>query len=206
MAIITRLVSGKRNPNRVNVYLDSEFAFALSIDEVVKQGLKKGVELSESKIKSLKDGDTEEKIYFKLLNFLSFRPHSIKEVRDRLYKYDVKDPAQQNLLIERLTAKGYLDDLAFAHWFVDSRNTHRPRSAIQLKAELSRAGVSKDIIQTVIASFADEKDLVLTLLHKKLGNPRSLTIPEKQQIYAFLARRGFPWDIIKEVVKTWESE
>lgn len=206
MPVITRLVQGKKNPNRVNLYLDDEFAFALSIDEVGKKSLKKGLELSPSEIEDLKKADSDEYIYGKILNFLSFRPRTVKEVRDRLWKYEVKDEDSQNLVIDKLKSKGYLDDIAFARWFIESRNTHRPRSISMLKMELSQKGVPKDIISDLVATMGDEKATILHLLDKKLGNHRILGKPELVKIQSYLVRQGFAWDKVSEVVKSWQSE
>lgn len=206
MPVITRLVQGKKNPNRVNLYLDDVFAFALSIDEVAKNSLKKGLELSDDQIAHLKDTDETEYVYAKLLNFLSYRPRTIKEVRDRLYKYEVREIDKQNTLIDKLKSKGYLDDLAFARWFVESRNAHRPRSKRYLSAELSAKGISKDIIQAVSGTISDESATIHHLLDKKLGLRRKLEEKERQKIAGYLSRQGFSWEAIKEVVKTWESE
>ena len=49
---ITALKVQKRNKNRVNVYLDNEFAFGLS--RIVAGWLKTGQELSEEKILEIK--------------------------------------------------------------------------------------------------------------------------------------------------------
>jgi regulatory protein len=136
MPIITRIVQGKKNPNRVNLYLDGSYAFALSIDEVGKHSLKKGLELTDHQIENLKENDQTDYVYAKILNFLSFRPRTVKEVRDRLRKYEVVDKTKQDLLIDRLTSSGYVDDVAFARWFIESRNTHRPRSRMMLAQEL----------------------------------------------------------------------
>jgi regulatory protein len=206
MPIITRLVAGKRNQSRVNLYVDGHFAFALSIDEVVKQGLKKGLEISEEKLAELKKSDEADHVYNKLLNFLSYRPRSTKEVRDRLYQYEVRDVTQQNSFIQRLQSKGYLDDLAFARWFIDSRNTHRPRSPRKIEQELMAKGVSREVIKEVVSMVADPEATIRQLLGKKLGNPRVLTLPERQKVSAYLTRQGFPWDKVREVVKSWESE
>lgn len=206
MPVITRLVQGKKNPNRVNLYLDDEFAFALSIDEVGKKSLKKGLELSPSEIEDLKKADSDEYIYGKILNFLSFRPRTVKEVRDRLWKYEVKDEDSQNLVIDKLKSKGYLDDIAFARWFIESRNTHRPRSISMLKMELSQKGVPKDIISDLVATMGDEKATILHLIDKKLGNHRILGKPELAKIQSYLVRQGFAWDKVSEVVKSWQSE
>lgn len=206
MPLLTRLVQGKKNPNRVNLYLDGIFAFALSLDEVAKQGLKQGLELTIAKIDQLKQIDEDEYIFAKILNFLSYRPRTIKEVRDRLWKYAVKDQFTQNKFIDRLISHGYLDDLAFARWFIESRNLHRPRSIRMLKQELKTKGVPEEIISSVVASISDETETITKLLSKKFGLPRRLNQVERQKIYAYLSRQGFPWEKIREVVKNWESE
>lgn len=206
MSVITRLVQGKKNPNRVNLYLDAQFSFALSIDEVAKHGLKKGLVLTDAQIESLKDNDESEHVYAKILNFLSYRPRSVKEVRDRLYQYEVKELEAQNLLIEKLKHKGYLDDLSFAKWFVESRNTHKLRSPAMIRQELSAKGVSKEVMQEAMGEVQDEKETIKRLLSKKLGDARPLAHEERQKMYLYLTRHGFPWDKSKEVVKNWESE
>ncbi|EKD47769.1 MAG: hypothetical protein ACD_65C00295G0002 [uncultured bacterium] len=190
MPQITRLVAGKKNPSRVNIYVDGLFTLALSLDEVVKQGLSKGVELSPERIQSLKAFDDAEKVYAKVLNFLSFRPRSIKEVRDRLREYQVKDPDQQDSLINRLIDKGYLDDLAFARWFVNSRNSFRPRSALQLSAELAQKGISRDLIKMVITPEIDHSAL-RKLIHKKSA------LYDRPHLVAYLARHGFSYSKIR---------
>ncbi len=206
MSVITRLVQGKKNPNRVNVYLDTQFAFTLSLDEVVNHHLKIGKELTEAEIEALVKKDGEAKVYAKLLNFISFRPRSVKEVRDRLYQYDVRDKAAQDGLIERLVDKGHLDDLAFAHWFIESRNTHKLRAPRMILQELAAKGISREILEQVQGEVNDENETLRALLTKKLGDPRPLESSERQQISLYLSRQGFAWDKIREVVKSWESE
>ena len=190
MPTITRLVAGKRNPNRVNIYLDGHFALAISIDEVGKRGLAKGQSLSEAAVTELKESDQQVKLYGKILNFISYRPRSVQEVRDRLKKYDLTDPSSQNKLITRLQTQGYLDDLAFAHWFLESRAHNRPRSARHLAAELRAHGVGSDIITEVLKSV-DESSALDALIRKYA---HSL---DRQHLLAYLARRGFSYGYIQ---------
>ena len=109
MSIITRFLQGKKSQQSQS-YLDGVHlrAFHRRSSQTKPQ---KGLELTSEQIDSLKQADTFEYTYAKLLNFLSYRPRTVKEVRDRLYKYKVKDKVKQDLLIERLQSKGYLDDL-----------------------------------------------------------------------------------------------
>jgi len=204
MSTITRLVQGKKNPSRVNLYLDGVFSFALSIDEVARQNLKKGLELSDEQISSLITTDQNDKIYAKIINFLSYRPRTVSEVRARLKQYQAQDI---DGILGRLREHNYLDDLAFAKWFIESRNAHKLHSPRMLVQELKIKGVSDDVVSEVMGEIADVTQTISRLLIKKLGDTkRVLTAPERQKIYSYLSRQGFSWDDIKKVVKNWESE
>jgi regulatory protein len=76
---ITAIEPQQKNPQRVNVYLDGEFAFGLA--SIVAVWLKPGQELSEEKAAQLKADDEREVAYQKALHFISYRPRSSAEVR-----------------------------------------------------------------------------------------------------------------------------
>lgn len=190
MSTITRLQAGKKNPGRINLYLDGEFAFALTLDEVVKNGLKKGLNLTQDQVEALKKNDDLNWVYAKILNFISFRPRTTVEVKKRAKTYGINDPVVLDKLVHKLKSQGYLDDLAFARWFVDSRRTHRPRSARHLSAELLAKGVDKEVARVALASL-DEKDSLQALIAKKSQLSR-------ESLIAFLLRRGFGYSLIKQ--------
>jgi regulatory protein len=66
--------SAKNDPERVNVYLDDEFAFGLSAMLVLARNLSPGQELSQHDIESLQGDEVVERSYSAALNFLSYRP------------------------------------------------------------------------------------------------------------------------------------
>lgn len=199
MPVITRLVAGKRDPSRVNLYLEGKFAFALSVDEVLGRSLKVGQELTEQLIQSLKNLSVEEKIYAKILNYLSYRPRSQSEVEQRLRRYLLGHDNQAAVIaqiIARLTKNGYLDDLAFATWFVESRNTNRPRSRVHLTAELMGKGVSRELIQQVLLAHTDDEEVIRQLIAKKRGM-------DEDKLKNYLLRRGFSYQLILRVLATF---
>jgi len=206
MPKITRLVQGKKNPSRVNLYLDDEFAFALSIDEVAKNGLKKDLELTNTQIAKLKSNDAVSLVYAKIINFLSYRPRSVKEVKDRLTKYKIIGDSAQDVYLSQLKRNGYLDDTAFAKWYINSRNTHKHRSKRMLMYELSRKGVPKAVLDSLLTFMNDDVSTIASIITKKFGAPRQLDIPEKHKIQTFLVRQGFAWEQVSSVVKSWQSE
>lgn len=189
MPQITRLVAGKKNPNRVNLYIDGKFALALSLDEVVKNGLKKGLELTADQLELLKKNDDLNWAYAKILNYLSYRPHSEFEVRARLKKYDVTEVASIDWIINKLKDHNYLSDLDFAKWFVESRTVNRPRSRSHLSAELHAKGIDSSVISQALVGL-DETGPLETLIKKK-------STLSRDKLLAFLLRRGFKYALVQ---------
>ena len=81
---ITALKRQKRNPNRVNIYLDGKFAFGLS--RIVAGWLEVGQELDDEKISSLQVEDELEVAYQRALKFISHRIRTENEIRRNLNK------------------------------------------------------------------------------------------------------------------------
>mgnify|MGYP000952684904 FL=1 len=68
---ITALTAQKKNPQRINVFLDGEFAFGLQ--RIVAAWLIVGQTLSEEKINQLRSDDQSEIAYQKAINLLSYQ-------------------------------------------------------------------------------------------------------------------------------------
>jgi len=108
---ITALKVQKRNPRRVNVFLDGRYAFGLAAIEAAR--LRLGQVLSDENIKGLKERDSFEKAHDRALRFLSYRPRSEAEVR-RYLQGKAVSPAIEEEVLERLTGEKLRDDLTFA--------------------------------------------------------------------------------------------
>lgn len=139
----------------------------------------------------------------RIIRFIGVRPRSTHEVITRLARYGVVDPAP---IITQLNSLGFLDDISFAQWLVQSR-IHSLRSPRAIRAELSRHHLSPAIISDSLAPFLQmTPSQILSLLRKKFGPPHRLSISEKARIIRYLTNRGFPWLNVSQVVKSYESE
>jgi len=201
---ITAIEPQQKNPQRVNIYLDGEFAFGLSA--VVAAWLRVGQELGEEKIASLKTQDEGEVTYQKALHFLSYRPRSSAEVRQNLSKRGISDSFIEETL-ERLQSTGLVDDVVFARAWVENRNTFRPRGKPALRMELRRKGLSDEIVQSVLDTQVDEAALALSTARKYARRLSGLQWPEfRQKLSGFLARRGFSYTTLALVVsEVWKE-
>lgn len=197
MKKITALKIQKRNPNRVNVYLDGEFAFGLA--RITAAWLKVGDELSTEKIDRLQAEDGVEIALQRALNFLSYRPRSAREVTDNLRKHETPDAAIEQVLT-RLEKNGMVDDHRFARLWLENRSEFRPRGAYALRAELRQKGVADKIIDQVLTDL-DESSLALEAGRKKAPKIKTRDETEfRRKLYGFLSRRGFGFETISEVV------
>ncbi len=195
---ITALRIQKRNPNRVNVYLDDAFAFGLA--KILAVGLRLGQTLTTEQIKTLQTKDAYEEALQSAFNFLSYRPRSEAEVVQHLQKRETPEETVQQVL-DRLRALEFTNDQQFAQTWVNNRSEFRPRGARALRQELRQKGVAESHIQAALVDV-DEGQLALEAARKKAVRYAGLDKPVFQKkMYGFLARRGFNHDAIQDAIR-----
>jgi regulatory protein len=203
MTKITALVVQKKNPNRVTVHLDGEFAFGLA--RIVAAWLRVGQEFSEEKIEQLKAEDARERAFQQAMLFLSYRARSESEIRKNLRKHEIPEAVIEQTL-ERLRQDGLANDSQFASAWVENRNAFRPRSRRMMAMELKQKGIDQEAIQSAIETVDDEAAAYEAALKKA---PRFQTLEWndfRRKLSEFLARRGFSYATIAPVVtRIWNE-
>jgi regulatory protein len=204
MKTITAIEPQQKNPQRVNIYLDGEFAFGLA--RIIAAWLKAGQQLSDEKFAQLQADDAREVTYLKALHYLSFRPRSSQEVHQNLIKRGCEE-AYIEETISRLQAAGLVNDEAFARAWVDNRAAFRPRSKAALRVELRQKGLSDEVVQSVLDEQVDEEALAFEAARKQSRRYAGLAWAEfRQKLGAYLARRGFSYTITAPVVsEVWKE-
>src|SRR5215510_5040781 len=124
MKKITAIEVQKKSPNRVNLYLDGEFAFGLA--RIVAAWLRVGLELDEKQIEQLQAEDARDRAFQQAMLFLSYRARSESEIRKNLNKHEIPEPIIAQTL-ERLRQDGLANDEQFAQTWVENRSNFRPR-------------------------------------------------------------------------------
>jgi regulatory protein len=203
MKKITAISVQKKNPNRVNIYLDGEFAFGVA--RITAAWLKNGDELSDERIARLLSEDAREWAYQQAMLFLSYRARSEKEIRQNLLKHEMPEDVIDET-IERLRTAGLANDNEFAQAWVENRSTFRPRSRRALTMELRQKGLDEEIVHSAV-SGVDEDALAYEAAQKRLGRLKGLEWNEfRKKLSEFLARRGFPYSVIAPIVIRLWSE
>lgn len=203
MRKITAIEAQKRSPNRVNIYLDGEFAFGLA--RIIAAWLKVGQELSEEKIEQLQAEDARERAFQQALLFLSYRARSESEIRKNLRKHEIPEAVIEET-IERLRRDGLANDREFADAWVENRKTFRPRSRRLMAMELRQKGLDDEDIQSAIETLDDEAS-AYEAAQKRAARLKGLEWNDfRRKLSDFLARRGFSYSVVAPVVtRIWNE-
>lgn len=135
--------------------------------------------------------NTFEYLTAKALKLLSYRPRSIREIKQRLTKTNA-DTKTIDRVINNLIDQNLLNDQEFAKWWVEQRIKFRPRGNFALTQELTQKGIDREIIDSVLLTKEQEIRLAKKLLAKK-----NLDKPQAQRL---LLSRGFSPDIVYRVI------
>ncbi len=201
---ITAIIVQKRNPNRVNIELDGEFAFGL--DRMVAAWLRVGDRLSEERVEEMLYADSIEKAIVRAMRLLSYRPRSEAEIRERLRKAGVEEPIIDQVIL-KLRENNLINDEEFSKEWIDNRSTFRPRSKRMLQMELKQKGIPQDIIKKTLDEAEDDVSLALQAARKRAHRWTGLDESEfRKKVIGFLGQRGFSYGAISAVFPIIWSE
>jgi regulatory protein len=204
MPTITAIEKQKRRP-RFDVYLDGSLSLNLRLDLLAISRLAVGDELSRPRIKELEAEDQRLSAIEAALRLLSLGPRSEREVRDRLKRRGLRGEAI-DAAVQRVRELGYIDDAAFARFFVESRQAATPKSRRALAFELGRKGVARELVSESVSELSDV-EAAYAAAQRRL---RSLSKLDRQaftrRLGSFLASRGFGYGIARQTIdRCWQE-
>lgn len=223
---ITLIEYQKTNPDRVNIFVEDEYAFSIAAVLVVERQLKAGVELTPQDSAELQGADLYNQGLVAALQLLAMRPRSESEIQTRLRRrYPDITSETTKKVIERLRELHYLDDASFANFWVENRTAFAPRGRNLLKQELMKKGVPRDVIEAAITAYLDtqaenedededagdglsvEESQALTLARKKAHTYAAEAWPGfYRKLGGFLLRKGYDYGIMGRITKqVWKE-
>ena len=144
-----------------------------------------------------------EKYLDQALKFLSYRPRSEKEMRDYLAKKNVDTIITERIIADFKEHK-FINDQDYAEMWVRNRTNYKPRSSRVIKMELKQKGINSDLIEEVMSTKSastNDLSMALDLAERKLKRlEKEEPQKRREKLAGFLNRKGFGWDIIKEVI------
>ncbi len=210
--VVTLLESQKKDPSRVNLYIDGNFFCGISVNTIAKYSLYVGKTIEQSTLDSLFFSELESRFFDRAISFLESAPKTEKQVKQYLKElafkkkgkwFDSLDSETFSKILEIVVGKlneyQYIDDERYAELFVASRMKNKPRGKDILVMELMSKGVSKDIAMKVVNNLVEDEYSLLVDTYTKKYKEEKITFEDRKKI-DFLRRKGFNWDLIEKYI------
>lgn len=187
------------------VYVDGTSAFALYKGEIAKYHLKAGEELPQKTYEEILENVLLKRAKLRAMHLLNDMDRTEDALRTKL-EQGLFPPAVIEQAIDYVKSFGYIDDYRYARNLVDSRREQKSKR--ELYALLCQKGVSSEIIDQVFEEYynaEDELTVIRKLLDKRRFCPDTADERELQRIYGYLARKGFHYEKIRQVVQNYNT-
>ncbi|MCH8169632.1 MAG: regulatory protein RecX [Bacteroidetes bacterium] len=201
---IERIIS--KNDKNVIVHLEDGEKLFLSKEVVLKNGLRKGDQISDDLSSFL---IKENQLFFikqRAYSYLGRRLHSRYELTTKL-KSKGYESELINIVLNELEDKNYLNDCEFADAFARDKRKFRRFGSYRIKNELIKRRVNKEIIEQVISEvFPEGNDMEEAVYHinKKIKNKTVDELDDKNlknKLITFLIRKGFDFETAKNAIE-----
>lgn len=203
MNIITKLEIGKRNKERINVYIDDEFDFSLSAEIVYKENLAPKQVIDIEKLTRLSREDEFMKCKNSALKIVERSYKTEKEIFNKLIAKEYSKESI-NRVIEFLIEYNLINDRNYVKMYVKDKLKSQGKNKI--KYNLKRKGISDELINEELSKidYDDSKDGAIILAQKKyneLQRRESDKYKLSQKLYRFLISKGYNYDLASDVMK-----
>lgn len=202
MVEITSIEVQKNRKDRVNIYVDGEFFCGTQLYVVVKNHLKQGQEIEESRLKEIiLESETNDALN-RVAKLLEKSVKTEKQIRTYLKGKGFGDDTIE-CVVEKLLKYKYIDDVAYMEMYI--RSYSKKYGKQKIKSELLQKGIKKNIIEERLEEFESPEEVVQKLADKFMKN-KEVTMQNLQKLRNHLASKGFGWDEISSVVSKYKGE
>lgn len=203
---ITAIEPQQQNPTRRNIYVDDEYAVGIGLETLLRFGLRKGDEISGARLAELRQAEDDLCARTVALRYISHRPRTEREIRDKLREKEFSDEAIGRV-IEALRTARLVDDQQFALSYARDAVLRRKVGPLMVRQKLLLLGVPRPVVDQTIESVCGTDtqieaalDVAHKAMKKRAGKPEATPLLKKR-IAAHLGRRGYKWDVIAPVLK-----
>jgi regulatory protein len=208
---ITNIVQAKKDKERVNIFVDGQFALAIDKHTLLKANIYKGKEFTEQELQDLANSDNIAYLTRKLVSWCYKKPHSSKEIKSKIAemvdkraraqaKGEEKDVVKPDLdlinqeVLARLARQGCTDQ-EFCKWYVQERSRQGKYGKNKIVSELLVKGISRPMAEKFTQEYLVNQDEVATKnLQKKFGVDSVSEIDNfatKAKAIRYLRSKGF---------------
>jgi regulatory protein len=195
---ITSIKQQVKRAGRYSIFVDGKYAFSLGDTALLDSKLTPGQELTAGQVREYKQLSSNDKLYNLVLRYVAIRPRSRWEIEFYLGRKKAS-PALSELILNKLSISGLIDDKKFAEAFVNDRRLLRPTSRRKMIMELRKKHVADEVIQAAVGNEQpDEQTALQAIIESKRRQSR---YRDDLKLMQYLARQGFSYGDIKAALQ-----
>lgn len=186
---------------KFKIYIDEQFAFELYKGELSRFHIVEQKNIDEETVEHIKKDVLLKRVKLRAMHLLNDMDRTEDELLTKLKRGGYTDELAAEA-IRYVKSFGYIDDENYVRRFIESKK--QGKSKKEIYALLLKKGINKELIQNGMEKAYesdDEADAVRTLLRKKRFSPECADHEQKQKICAYLMRKGFRYETIRQVIQ-----
>jgi len=187
---------------KFHVFINGEYAFALRAADIKRHKLREGGEIKPDAYDAILREELPKRGREYLIRLLSVSDKTVYQVRGSMTRAGYPESVIDEVVDFGIRNR-FLEDRRYAENYIDYRIHSKGR--IGIRGDLSRKGIPADMIDEILDTYEAEVDIeaMRKLLEKKFPERTGADYNTRQKAAAFLARRGFPFDEIREVTRAY---
>lgn len=201
---ITSIKQQVKRPDRYSIFVDGKYEFSLSDTALLESKLATGQELTKGQVREYKQLSADDKLYNLTLRYVVLRPRSRWEIEFYLERKKAS-PALTELILNKLSIIGLIDDEKFAQAYVNDRRLLRPASRRKMVNELRKKRVAGDTIEKTVGASQEEEQTALQAIIESRRRQAKYR-DDDLKLMQYLARQGFNYGDIKAALQSDTSD
>lgn len=204
---VTQIVEISKS--RSKVYLDQESPFVLYKGELRLYHIKEGEELADSDYQVILQEILPKRARLRSMNLLKSRDYTAHQLRIKLKQGFYPENVIEDALAY-VESYHYIDDARYARDYITYHECSKSR--MRITQDLHTRGISDSVIENAFQEWGelggrqDERVMIRKLLDKKHYDPEKADFKEYQKIYAYLCRKGYSSQSIRQSMGSVEAE
>ncbi|KWX89195.1 RecX family transcriptional regulator [Paenibacillus riograndensis] len=204
--VITRVERQKKSDHRYIIHFGT-YQMTVHEDVMIKYRMITGSSFMKADLEEIVVADERQRAYVEGLRYLERKPRTSQEMARRLREKEIGETIIAEVLL-RLQQERLLDDPLYAKQWAEQRITSQRKGKLWIRQELREKGIDKSLISEALENITPEQELESALQtgRKKWNLIRGDVNDKRRKTGAFLMRRGFSGDMVRQVLNILRGE
>ncbi len=199
--LVTDIKESSKKKGKFDVYVEGKLAFSLIAADIEYFKIKKGENLPDNKYNFIMENIVYIKAQDLALSYISGKMRTEKEVCGKLRLNGFDEDIVKKVL-DFLKKYDYVNDYNYCLAFIRQSLKLNPMGYFAIRQKLKIAGVEDyNIEKAWNESNVDQLKYAEFITDKKLKGKKIADEKEMRKLQDFLLRKGYSYDIIKDIIK-----